>query len=104
MSEISHSDRIQALVARCREIVGCYSARIISTSGGTMFLVIGTVRNMDGDDGQWLKNSGPYGFGYASEKVVASGETEEGLLASAREYKRLCEYHTEVLASCFGLK
>ena len=92
----------ERLVRRCREIIDCDTARI-STPAGKMFLVIGFNRNTKDDEGQWIKDGAPYDFDYVAEQTVASGETEEELLASAREYKRLCgmtmeEYLRELTA------
>lgn len=92
MSEAQRNERrLDRLVMRCREIIECDTARI-STPAGKMFLVIGFNRNTKG---QWMMNGEPYDFDYVAEKVVASGETEEELLASAREYKRRCGMTTE---------
>jgi hypothetical protein len=87
---------------RCREIIDCDTARI-STPAGKMFLVIGFNRNTKDDKGQWMKDGEPYDFDYVAEQTVASGETEDELLASALEYKRLCgmtmeEYLRELTA------
>ena len=38
----------------------------------------------------WLDDGEPYDFDYVAEQTVASGGTEDELLASALEYKRLC--------------
>ena len=94
--------QIESLAVKCRKIIDCDTARISQTLG-TMFLVIGFNRNTKDDEGQWIKNGEPYDFDYMEEKVVASGNTEEELLASAREYKRLCgmtmeEYLSEITA------
>lgn len=66
----------------------CDTARIIQ-SGRRMFLIIGHRRSTKDDAGQWERNGEPYDFEYVAEQVVASGDTEAELLASAKEYKRL---------------
>ncbi len=86
---MSEANDVDALVRRCREIIDCDTARI-STPCGKMFLVIGFKRNTKDDDGQWFKDGERCDFDYIAEKTVASGDTEEELLASVREYKRLC--------------
>lgn len=78
----------EELIKRCREIIECDTARI-SQPLERMFLIIGFNRNTKDDSGQWYKDGEPYDFDYVNEYTVASGDTEEKLLASAREYKRL---------------
>lgn len=72
------------------EMMGCDAARI-SRPRNRMFLVIG---NKKRSEGEWLKRVGnwyePFAFDYVEEKTVASGDTEDELIASARKYKRLC--------------
>lgn len=89
MSGANEASNLDALVMRCREIIECDTARI-TIPYREMFLVIGFNRNTKDDEGQWVKDGEPYDFDYVAEQIVASGETEEELLASAREYKRLC--------------
>ncbi len=66
----------------------CDTARI-SKVGNRMFLLIGHRRSTKDDTGQWERNGEPYDFEYVAEKVIASGDNEAELLASAKEYKRL---------------
>ena len=84
---------LDSLAMRCREIIDCDTARI-STPANKMFLVIGSNRNTKDDEGQWTKDGEPYDFDYVEERVVASGETEDELIASAREYKRMESAHS----------
>lgn len=101
-------DHNPELSAKCMEIVECDTSRIRkfdSPIDGKMFLVIGFNRNTKDDSGQWCKDAlgkEPIpDWDYVEEKVVASGKTEEELIESAKEYKRLCgmtmtEYLTEI--------
>ena len=84
----------ERLVMRCRGIIKCDTARITKPCK-RMYLVIGFNRNTRGDEGQWIKNGKSYDFDYVAETTVASGETREELIASAREYKRLCDITME---------
>ena len=77
------------IVARCKEIIECDTARI-SHLNEKMYLIIGFNRNTKDDEGQWIKDGEPYDFDYFSENVVASGRTEEELIESLVEYKRVC--------------
>ncbi len=73
-----------------RKLFACDTARIWQAShGGKMFLIIGHKRHTKDDAGQWMRNGEPIDFEYVAERVVASGETESELRASANEYKRL---------------
>ena len=76
-------------VAQCRGIIECDTARI-SKPCNRMFLIIGFNRNTKDDEWPWYRNGEQYDFDYVREQVVASGDTEEELLRSTREYKRLC--------------
>lgn len=69
------------------KMLECDTARI-SKFPKRMFLIIGWQRK---SEGRWLRNGVPQTFEYVEEKVVASGKTEEELLTSAKEYKRLLE-------------
>lgn len=90
-------DHNPELSAKCIEIIECDTARIRKFdewNGGKMFLIIGFNRNTKDNSGQWSRD--PLGkepipdWDYVAEKVVASGTTEEELIKSATEYKRLC--------------
>lgn len=74
--------------ARFIRMFGCDTARI-SRPCGKYFLIIGWNRNTKQDEGHWERNGEPYDFDYVQEQVIASGETPEALLRSAREYKSL---------------
>ncbi len=90
-----------SLIKKCRKIIKCDSARI-SRPLKTMYLIIGFKRNTKDDHtSQYLKNGEPFDFEYMEERVIAHGNTEEELLASVKEYKRLCgitweEYFKEI--------
>lgn len=79
------------LIEQCRKLIECDTARI-SKPQGRMFLIIGFNKSTKDDKtSQFIKNGEPYDFDYVEEKVVATGYTEEELLESAEEYKRLSE-------------
>lgn len=87
------------IIRQCRDIIKCDTARITSPCN-RMFLIIGFNRNTRDDKGQHFKNGKSWDFDYVAEYTVASGNTEDELLSSVREYKRLCgitmeEYLTE---------
>jgi len=63
----------------------CDTARITRPLG-KMFLILGWNRR---SEGQWTQNGEPFDFDYVKETVMASGRTLRGLMASAKEYKRL---------------
>lgn len=98
-------DHNPELSAKCMEIVECDTARIKKYDDGKMFLVIGFNRNTKDSSGQWIDETGKErDWDYVAGKVVASGKTEDELIESAKEYKRLCgitmtEYLTELAAS-----
>lgn len=83
---------MQAVVLRLRELLGADTARISSPLGGRMFLIIGHRRNTKEDPGRWEDGAGNRwpDWDYVAEKVVAAGDTEAELIASAHDYKRLC--------------
>lgn len=82
------------LIEQCRELIECDTARI-SKLNNTLFLIIGFNKHTKDDSGQWYKNDEPLDFEYVEEKVVASGETEEELLDSAKEYARVSQLTME---------
>ena len=56
-----------------------------------MFLIIGFNRNTKDDEGQWVDENGVRkDWDYVQESVIASGFTEDELIASTVEYVRLC--------------
>ena len=77
------------LINKCKEIVKCDAARIIKPLD-RMFLIIGFNRNTKDDSGQFIKNGEPFDFDYVQETVIASGDTNEELIANVKEYQRLC--------------
>lgn len=82
-------DHNPELSAKCMKIVECDTARIRRFEDGNMFLIIGFNRNTKDDPGVNLINGIPSDWDYVAEKVVSSGSTEEELIESATEYKRL---------------
>lgn len=75
------------LVKRFIRMFKCDTARITSP-GGTLFLIIGYKRR---SEGEWFKGNGkPFIFDYVDETVIVSGKTNAELVASARNYKKLC--------------
>lgn len=77
------------LLARCRRIVKCDTARIART-GGKLYLIIGFNRTRGTMQANGTGNGEPYDYPYVEEHTIASGATEQELLASVREYRRLC--------------
>ncbi len=87
-------DHNPELSSKCMNIVKCDTARI-SKAGDNIFLFIGFNRNTKDDSGQWVEidsdgNKKSRDWDYIQESVVASGKTEDELIKSAKEYKRLC--------------
>lgn len=78
------------IVNRFCEMFDCDAARV-SRPCGRSYLILGTRRNTRESGGQWYKDGDAIDFDYLDERVVASGETEEELIVSAEEYKRLQE-------------
>ena len=83
--------QIQAkIIAKCRKIIECDAARI-SKPNDTMFFIIGFKKSTKDDkDAYWVKNGKRIDFDYLQENVIAHGKTEKELIASVKEYKRLC--------------
>lgn len=78
------------LIKKCKEIITCDTARI--SQYDKMFLIIGFNKNTKTDDrnGVWCNELGEeIHFDYLEEYCIASGKTEEELLDSVKEYKRL---------------
>ncbi len=87
--------RVKEIIKKCRRIVKCDTARIINPLG-KRFLVIGFNRNTKDNKNYWWERNGKrYDFDYVEEQVIASGNTEDELIASAKEYKRLCNITME---------
>ena len=96
MSAANEASTLDALVMRCRELIECDTARI-TTRRGKIFLVIGVNQTTKYDEhGYWTDENGKRrDFDYVHEVTVASGDTEEELIASLREYKRICDLTME---------
>lgn len=77
-----------ALLDRFREMFDCDEVRITKPCN-RLFLILGWNRRTK--KGEWLRNGEPIQFGYLEEKAVASGDTEEELVESAEEYKRVLD-------------
>ena len=90
------TDDYSELLKRCREIVECDTARISRPLvDGRMYLIIGFKRNTK-DGGGYFYNGAcraayyiKESIDYAKESIVASGFTEDELIASAKEYVKL---------------
>ena len=82
------------IIKKARVIIEFDVARISKTMG-RMSLIIGFKKNTKNDVGQWIKNGEPINFDYVDEKIIASGDTEEELIESVREYKRPCNMSWE---------
>ena len=87
---VSGSSSLDKLAKECMRYVKCDTARICKPLD-TMFLIIGFNRNTKDDEGVWVnQNNERIDFDYVQENVVASGKTKADLIASAKEYQRLC--------------
>ena len=85
------ADDYSELLKRCREIIECDTARISRPLvDGRMYLIIGFNRNTKDDSGQYVDENGVRkDFDYIKESIVASGFTEDELIASAKEYVKI---------------
>lgn len=80
----------QRLVRRFVRMFKCDTARITSPLG-KHFLIIGHNRNTKDNPGVWRdENGNRQDWDYVQEQVIASGDTEAELVASAKHYKKLC--------------
>ena len=81
---------MNSLIQECRKHIRCDTARI-SKICGKMYLIIGFNRNTKDDTGNQIVNEDNerVDFDYIRESVVASGDTEEELINSAKEYGEL---------------
>jgi hypothetical protein len=87
---VSGSSSTTELIKQCRKIVKCDTARI-SKPLDKMFLIIGFNRNTKDDEGVWVNQDNKrIDFDYVQEQVIASGKTKKELIASVKEYQRLC--------------
>ena len=95
--------KMMSLIKYFRRMFDCDTVRI-SQPIKIMFLIIGHKRNTKDDPGQWIRDGEPFDFDYTAEKTIASGKTKKELIASAKEYKRLCGITTkEYLAEIFDV-
>lgn len=76
------------LLDRLKAMFACDEARITSPAG-RHYLILGWKRNTRDSEGQWTRDGEPFDFDFLEEKVIASGNTEEELTASAEHYKAL---------------
>lgn len=82
---------MRRLVRRFVRMFKCDAARITSPLG-KHFLIIGHNRNTKDDPGVWTDELGNRrDWDYVHEQVIASGDTEADLIASAKRYKALCQ-------------
>ena len=99
-----HSFSVQRLVMRFSYMFDCYDSVRISHGSNKYFLIIGVTRNTkDNPSYQTLRNGEQWDYDYVDEKCIASGQTEDEVIKSAIEYKRLCnmtmgEYIKELVA------
>lgn len=84
----------EMLAERLRKMFGRDVARI-SKPVDRMFLILGTIRNTRKDGPRWYRNNKRINFDFISEECVASGNTEDELIQSAEEYKRLLDAPTK---------
>ena len=103
VSRIVMGSAFSELADECKQYVTCDTARISKPlENGKMFLIIGFNRNTKEDEGQWVNQDGErIDFDYVQESCIASGHTKEELIASTKEYERLCgmtweEYFAEL--------
>ena len=90
LSETLNAQSVQRLVRRFVRMFKCDTARITSPLG-KHFLIIGHNRNTKDDPGVWTdENGNRKDWDYVNEQVIASGDTEAELVASAKHYKKLC--------------
>lgn len=81
---------VNRLVRRFRRMFKADAARLSSPLGKTIFLIIGFNRNTKDDPGQWVDQDGKVkNWDYVQESCIASGDTVDDLIASAKHYKRL---------------
>jgi len=103
VSRIVMRSTFSELAEECKRYVTCDTARISKPlEDGKMFLIIGFNRNTKEDEGRWVNQDGErIDFDYVQESCVASGHAKEELIASTKEYERLCgmtreEYFAEL--------
>jgi hypothetical protein len=82
-------EELAGIAERCKEHIKCDTARI-SKPQHRMYLIIGFIRNTKDDNIVNLINGKLEDVDYVHEMTVASGETEEELIESAKMYQRLC--------------
>jgi hypothetical protein len=81
----------QVLLDKFKRMFRCDAARISQPlPNDTMFLIIGRKRHTSEDAGIWIDQQGSEkNWDYLAESCIASGDTEEELMASARKYHDL---------------
>jgi hypothetical protein len=83
------AEELTKIAKRCKKYIKCDTARI-SMPQHKMYLIIGFNRNTKDDGYVRFLDGKQVEYNYVYEKTVASGATEEELIASAKEYQRLC--------------
>jgi hypothetical protein len=78
-------------IQKAKELFECETARIESY-GGTLFLIIGEMRNTKNDPGVWINENGErQDWEYLHEVCIASGRNVEELEKDMIYYKRVSE-------------
>ncbi len=81
---------VNRLVRRFCRMFKADTARLSAPLKKTIFLIIGFNRNTKDDPGQWVDQDGKVkNWNYVQESCIASGDTVDELIASAKHYKRL---------------
>lgn len=90
--DIVNGSAFSELADECKQYVTCDTARISKPlDDGKMFLIVGFNRSTKDDEGQWVDQDGErIDFDYVLESCIASGHTKEELIASTKEYVKLC--------------
>lgn len=88
-------DRKQEALEKLRELFPDADNIRISDPVDTMFAIVGEETSTGDDTGQWTRfdpDEGEYkdiDFNYLDETIVASGDTVDEIMESAKHYKRL---------------
>jgi hypothetical protein len=83
------AEELAKIAERCKEYVKCDTARVLKPQH-KMYLIIGFNRNTKDDGYVRFLNGKPVEYNYIHEITIASGHTDDELIASAKEYERLC--------------
>jgi hypothetical protein len=76
-----------------KKMFGCDSVRI-SKPTDRLFLIIGYKKHTKDDTSSaWYKDGERIDFEYIAEQVIASGDSEEELIKSAKHYKNLLGFN-----------